>query len=533
MKHNIQTLRIVCSLMMFFHFSTTSFAQCDTCAYTKKLVQNPHSRQKVNVPDFFLTPLGEFQGCKTDSSNIRNITFIHGLGGDAGSWEKPATWTSEEYVVGVDKVNYSGKGWETSFYSVAKEINKQISSNLRAGLDERYPNRYKTDDYVIAHSQGGIAARHLDRYWDLNQPGFGSRKFYGLVTFGTSHAGADIALSRKEQNTFIRKVVSTLILEKVNSTGYNLTKKFGFLFGSKLIDLTTGLDSLIERKLVPFMVTDLHTQTLDQMAPGSKQMKDITNHSSRLRKVVFYGIEDAPECWRVIDNITGTSASKHRLFEAVKDDELLNKMEAVRAEHVLQLGYAQNRFNIAKYKYKLGLHNIIPIFRKVRSMQLASIEAEIKHRQKAIDFLNHANTEWRYLIGSYHPDSLENVKITYYIVTAKLKRGSRTVDVSTKRFSNLTQAAEFASHIKQFANYQTVISKETKTERRLQFFPSDGVVLARSQVAFPGINSKNIAVMEGDNHFQERNSPNTKRRLQELYAGSRYDPYFKIIKRKK
>jgi hypothetical protein len=519
---------IVAILLLFIPLLST--AQCDTCTYERALKPLPPKTQIVNFPKFFLTPGGEFQGCPESSLKQQNVTFIHGLGGDAGSWEKPARWTSENYRAGVDKVNYSGKGWQTSFYSVAKEINKQLEANLAAGLNDKYPNRCKVDDYVIAHSQGGIAARHLDRYWTLNTLGFGDRKFYGLVTFGTAHAGADIALSRAQHNEFLRKFVSTLILENVNNSGYNLTQKFGFLFGSKLLDLTSGLDSLIQNKLVPLMVTNLHTETLDEMAPGSPEMKQITNYHSRLRKVAFFGVEDAPECWRVLSNITGKSSSKYPLFKAIEDDQLVKKMEAVRAEHVMQIGYAQNRYNKVKYTYRLGLHNILPVFQKLRSAQLSSIKAEILHRQKAINFLNHANTEWRYIIGSHHPDSFDYVKRTFYEVTAKLKRGGHTIDVSTQQFSSLSQAEQFAKNIKQYANYQTTISKLSKIQKTLSFYPSDGVVLAKSQIAFPGIDPNNIDIMEGDNHFQERNSPNTKRRLETLYDGTKYDNYFKLEK---
>ncbi len=65
--------------------------------------------------------------------------------------------------------------------------------------------------------------------------------------------------------------------------------------------------------------------------------------------------------------------------------------------------------------------------------------------------------------------------------------------------------------------------------RLLKFYPSDGVVLARSQIAFPGIEEGNIDYMPHNNHFQERNSSETERVLKWLYDGRQYDAYFKLI----
>jgi hypothetical protein len=48
-----------------------------------------------------------------------------------------------------------------------------------------------------------------------------------------------------------------------------------------------------------------------------------------------------------------------------------------------------------------------------------------------------------------------------------------------------------------------------------KFFPSDGVVLVKSQLAFPGVGNR-IDKMEGDNHFQMRNFEETRRVMENL-----------------
>lgn len=514
MKGKIQitiTLFLICQTALF----NAVFAQCES--YTKEIKHDPDIRKKVYVQG--PKSIMEYQGCPYGTLKKRNITFVHGLGGDASSWEKAATWTAANYETGVDKINYSGKGWESSFYSVSKEINSQIYSNTAGGINQDYPGRCKLDDYVIVHSQGGIAARHLDRYWDIHELGFGDRKFYGMVTFGVPHAGADIALTRDDHYAYIQKVISTVVVQGAYEAGYNITKKFGLFVGTKPIEFLEQLDTFIKDHISPLLVSSLHTQTLEEMRPGSQQMSWINNHTSRLRKVAFYGIEDEPECWRVMNDVVGTSSGSYPLFTAEEDEELMDKMERIRAHHVAKI--AENDVLLKKWFYWHQVHVFLGDQKKKKTRM------ENVYRKRAIDFLDKANTEWRYLIGAYHVDSFEFVNETSYLVTAELKRAGQTVDVTTRSFPTKPQAEEFAQYIKQFAEYQTRVDRVTTSERRRKYFPNDGVVLAKSQVAFHGVHAKHVDKMEGDNHFQERNSPETGRVLKKLYRGG-YDKFFLV-----
>ena len=65
---------------------------------------------------------------------------------------------------------------------------------------------------------------------------------------------------------------------------------------------------------------------------------------------------------------------------------------------------------------------------------------------------------------------------------------------------------------------------------RESFYPNDGVVLVKSQKAFPGVGGR-IDKMEKNNHFQERNSPQTEEVLEKLYKG-KYDGYFTTLRKR-
>jgi len=72
------------------------------------------------------------------------------------------------------------------------------------------------------------------------------------------------------------------------------------------------------------------------------------------------------------------------------------------------------------------------------------------------------------------------------------------------------------------------ISSNSTTEKIQAFFPSDGVVLEKSQKAYPGVKIDDTYHMKHNNHMQVRNSSETKRALEDLYDGVLYDTFFKL-----
>ncbi len=68
-----------------------------------------------------------------------------------------------------------------------------------------------------------------------------------------------------------------------------------------------------------------------------------------------------------------------------------------------------------------------------------------------------------------------------------------------------------------------IVTYKTRT-----FFPSDGVVLEKSQKAYPGVKIDDTDFMPHNNHMQVRNSSETKRVLEDLYDGKGYDRFFML-----
>jgi len=82
-----------------------------------------------------------------------------------------------------------------------------------------------------------------------------------------------------------------------------------------------------------------------------------------------------------------------------------------------------------------------------------------------------------------------------------------------------------------------IINNPPHTSTSRSFFPKDAcpvkygrVVLVKSQKAFPGVKESDTDIMRHNNHFQVRNSSETRRALENLYEEKLYDQFFRLTK---
>lgn len=531
MKNLINTLPK--TLLLFTFISTTLFCYaqppwCDTCVYHVDL------EKQYGILDSLieLHPLATsklYPPCPESDTGLRYIGFIHGLDGSQKSWADAEVWTSNNYKTNTGRPHYVG--WDNSFNDVAYEISKQITSDLDNQFSTTKDSRCYNDDYIIGHSQGGIGTRYLDYKWDkhTHNSRYGDRRtIHGLVTIGSTNGGADIGLTKAEHAAFVTDLISTIVLHKKNELVYNLASKgLGKWISNKFYEANQSIDKFIEYNLVPLALQHgVHAPTLDELASNSPTMDTLRNHPSKMHKLAFYGVETEPECWRVVDNIVTKAAEDYDAFAAVDDDAFKDTVERVRAEHAIgiQRNFKKMADVINQADWKI---NIDPLNAEIRAYQL-----ENKHRENAILFLNNANTQWRYLIGSYHRDSFDLTTRTKYKVTWEEKYGifGKWFPQERKGFDYWWDAQAHYNNVDVYKKRKMQLSTYTTTKKIMHFYPSDGVALCKSQVAFPGapydhkpISNKkkgeSIYEMFGNNHFQERNSPQTKQKLEELYRG--------------
>ena len=509
---------------------TREMFSSDNLMKLQKLADSSVSHHPGNLPTHL--PFQMYTPCANPDSNIRGVGFIHGLGGSIAAWDKQIRFTDSAYDVASFGVDYGSGKYEVSFFQVGQRVQQELKEGFENADDVHQiiysTSRCHNDDYVIAHSQGGIAARYIDQQWNMGSRSFGDRQYYGLVTFGTPHAGADVALTKEEHYAFVADVISSVVLYSKNEIVYDLSSSFvGTFFSSGIYNFNARLDSIIKNELAPLMLTSVHTSTLDEMRPDGQLINDLNKHWGSLHRVAFYGVEDEPECWRVMDQVITKGAEEYPLWGAQPDEEFMRRMEEVRAIHTLKIQENNDYIN-HKRSWRsaswLGGPLIAGLAHWKLNNEILNKMAENDHRKARITFLNNANTQWRYLIGSYHRDSFDMVAETYYEVRHVCYDGNG-YSLCTTGFGTRAEAEDFAARI--FGGGQ--ITERVQFKKVLRFYPSDGVVLARSQQAFPGIEEGNIDYMPHNNHFQERNSSETERVLKALFDGDLYDTYFKLI----
>jgi hypothetical protein len=485
-----------------------------------------------------------FGSCESDTG-LRYIGFVHGLGGDQTSWVDAENWTTNNYKTNSGRPNYVG--WETSFNDVAQALNSGLTVDYNSQFSTTINSRCYLNDYIIGHSQGGIGTRYLDYKWDTqtHNTRYGDRRtIHGLVTFGSTHGGADIGLTKEQHAEFIGQLVSTVVLRGKSKILYDLADNgIGKWFSNKFYAVNEKIDKLIETELVPLALEGVHAKTLDELATGSKTMDSLKNHPSKLHKLAFYGVETAPECWRVIDNMVTKSAEEYDEFDAISDGALIDTMNMILDNHIGEIN-ANNR--IIKRNNKLMLASTALAFlpgglvvKLLSAGALATLTVqnnaknnENYHRQKSADFLNNANTQWRYLIGSYHVDSVTTITETKHMVKweEKYKVGSKWSSKEKTNFPEWWDAQAHYNNVNVHRKRNMQLSTYTTTHTFQKFYPSDGVALCKSQMAFPGAPYDHKPIsnekpgeskyeMFGNNHFQERNSPQTKEKLFKLYDG--------------
>jgi hypothetical protein len=475
-----------------------------------------------------------FDKCSENEQWAKNISFLHGLAGASSSWEKPRMWTVNNYTP-HSAISPQYKGHEQHFYIAAEKFKNNLSGLLESGANEFAPDRCKKEDYVIAHSQGGIVARYLDHQWWLCENGFGckpslgNRNYYGVVTFAAPNAGAHIGLSKHEHYDMVSNIVNTIVLNPIDSSLFEIKDKW-FVSESLAtkIDLArANLDTFLKKNLAPALLAGLHSPTLDSMVPNTPIINSLTAYQSRLRRVAFYGVEDAPEVWRIMDMVMNDEPSDVPLFTANTDDKFMETVERIRIENINEIKNNEDYIKRQRTYYSIPIwglfHELVTINGVLKEIK------EKKMRQDKVDFLNNANTQWRYLIGSYHRDSFDVITVTKYIVS--YIHAGFPGNIIKHEFSNENDAYNFSQDLlnsNQYWNVTTNTTTHTSTSR--SFYPSDGVVLVKSQKAFPGVKESDTDIMRHNNHFQVRNSSETERVLLNLYTKENYDQFFRLKK---
>ena len=503
-------------IILFLVFSSfvigKALAQCDT--FKRVDINAQEVIKNINVNDYKFDVLEADP--IPDPSEMREIYFIHGLGGTAAAWEKAAEACDTKYPAPFYQPisNFPARKCYTarpeyaktstgSLNSAAKDIRNQMDgiALVDSTIRGMHPNR----SIIIAHSQGGLVTRqlmHLDFVSEPRNIPHGMN-YGGVVTIASPLQGADILKNRDAGiPQFAKNACNTLIL------GFECE---GLYYSSNLINSVPNLKSLkivninvpeIKSKLkewvgntlgavaekgcdliantaLPMFFNDMYAGITNDYNTGIQQGNNTINMLNSdasnkqyqdFPKIAFYAVEPQDNIlWRTL-NWMINDPNKEDHFQANNDWKLFDN------EIKDMISYYQVKSLL--YYQVAAIHLQFASIATLHSAKMKQIEEHINATHTATayaigsDWFNKANQSWQELIGA------------------------RTYNHSTGKW-------------------------EVDTE-------NDGVVLRKSAEILPEATYPSIR-MEGSSHMQIRNDANLKTHLNNLFNGD-YGEFFIVNK---
>lgn len=219
----------------------------------------------------------------------RRVDWIHGLGGDADSWQN----VNDTYVNQGRQIVQNSR-WPYNTGNGIQAFANEITGRNLGGANT----------ISISHSMGGTAVRAVDLvtsdYWA------------GNITAGSPLSGGQIAVSAQNGVAleFIqRSTVELLRGPAVGSMVFNVVPNLIGVALPLLGSLGIKHSNTIADALVN-AITDkynLTVQTANDLNPTGAYMQNIANQGSDSPKINVWGNEDNPVLWRVAGSYAGGS----------------------------------------------------------------------------------------------------------------------------------------------------------------------------------------------------------------------------------
>jgi pimeloyl-ACP methyl ester carboxylesterase len=460
-------------------------------------------------------PLPPFTG------NINRAVFwLHGLGGGEGAWEQAARVTENQIITPVPgylprKVDSFRPDYGASSSADIESAGQDVYDDMEIAIQSSGNLIDPSKSMIIAHSQGGIVARVLDLMYDQqNYPPL----THGIVTFGTPHLGARIITNKDQIFKLLDDGCLSLTagpLEESLDLGGTIATGLAFL--DDFVDDESwipGVQSLICDKILPLGVSNVAgnflTGTLNNFCDTCAFVNLLNNHSNfhSTHRVAFYGEEDGPEFLRLMHFQAVKGVNEYAPFEADYDSSLILAFDTLYGNYKMkELGY---KFT---YQYWSSFSDLANFFNFGRYNKLAR-EALSKYNgfRQGVNWMSTLNDKWLSIIGGYDYVTIDDFgcQCAYQVTTGE--EGVIFVPAGSAPL-----CAHYTPPNQGAYNYFNCnwIDEETTIKTEVA---TDGVVTVPSAMAFPGagLNKKD---MPHSNHFQMRNDPRTKERLNELWNG--------------
>jgi pimeloyl-ACP methyl ester carboxylesterase len=228
----------------------------------------------------FLGPMSQSEV----SAQRRGAIWVHGLNANNREWNNwSGQFTAQRQLNNRNRL-ISGGAWQN--YDSRAGVN-QMATNVLA--DEPQNGGGDAQTIYFGHSMGGVVGREIDA--NPNR----TRNFGGIVTAGAPLDGARIANASRNGEA------SYAIFDGIDVVSRGPGRQLS-LWGAFVVTTMQVADivRVIESVWDIFNIRDLGNQGAGDLAEGSDYMNSGVRHTQTpIPKVLIYGNEDAPGCWRI------------------------------------------------------------------------------------------------------------------------------------------------------------------------------------------------------------------------------------------
>ncbi len=491
----------------------TSIAQIDT-SRVKNLI-------KVHDFPFTLIPTPQWQATtvlQQSDTNYRRLYFIHGLGGDASSWQRAsdACWDQSLGIPGFParKVEISRPEYiystnttlNSAAYHVRQQIRNQSLNDIQ--LYQMNPNRA----ILIGHSQGGMIIRslvHMDLLPDANIPVFG-KGYGGFVTIASPLQGAKILNNRG----MIEEMADDACTQLMKGPGQsNISLQLILkLLGKEMV--STTICDLISNNLLPAFFSQYYDNITNDYMVGAPAIQVFNNDTlynayKNMPKIAIYGVEPRENIFWRTANWLIKNPNDVGPFEANEDWEFYHDVvQPTYMQYSANMIHNLNQFHAIQSVQNYVIPYLFPLTYITNHLLMNSYQRKYLAWKAGVDWFNHANENWETIIGAR--------EITTVTDTAYYCRSCNVYP-----FWTLSSAL------------QPCISKGCRvilpipiTTLQWRIKENDGIVIAESAGNLPGATAippriliNDIPKYNGSSHMQIRNDEYLKRSFNKLFDG--------------
>ncbi len=454
----------------------------------------------------------------------RLVYWIHGLGGDASSWQQAA----EASMYGGSGLSarrlYSYQPEYTQFNNTISTASTKLHQDVLVGGDV-FSNTYnitdKTQNFIIAHSQGGIVSRYLDKRYN-DQPWLG-RRFGGIVTFGTPHQGAQALNNQAMLTQLINEGCNDLLIGPATEQILRSFPLKLIVSGNDVENVLEPLCKFVSNTIVPILTASFTSPIQQDYRVGAAALSEINGASTPTHKVAFYGVEEEPVMYRMLYNLEAKKPNQFPTFEADDDSPLVDEANNNLLKYQAKLTLAQtylDAFGAPGRSYCSWYQWLsVPLWCAYNDYKVNETRdlRDIRNGwRKGVDWWTNANSRYEAAIGA--ADVISTTQTGYECFCTQYDYDGNEVNSFATEVTSPQECYNTGNMLTgcSLGNTTTVTTYQAITK------PSDGLVLEESASDFQGAPKKE---MVKSNHQQMRNDSNTKDRLTELYDG-RYGSYF-------